>query len=126
MFARNISIHLKPNMLADFTETFEKDVVPVLRKQKGFQDEITFSVPGGTDVIAISLWDNKDNAEQYNSAAYPEVLRLLAKVVDGTPKVRVSEVIHSTFHKGATVTAPGPVAVSAATPGVAKTGAATV
>jgi len=120
MFARNISIHLKPNVLADFTQTFEKEVVPVLRKQKGFQDEITFSIPGGSDVIAISLWDSKENAETYNSTAYPEILKILAKVIDGTPKVRVSEVIHSTFHKVAAVAAPGPIPVSAATAGVNK------
>ena len=65
MFARNISIHLKPNTLADFTETFEKEVVPVLRKQKGFQDEITFAMPGGTDVIAISLWDSAADMQAY-------------------------------------------------------------
>ena len=124
MFARNISIHLKPNTLADFTETFEKEVVPVLRKQKGFQDEITFAMPGGTDVIAISLWDSKENAEKYNSTTYAEVLKILAKAIDGTPMVRVSEVIHSTFHKITAVAAPGPVPVSAATAGIAKAGVA--
>jgi heme-degrading monooxygenase HmoA len=120
MFARNISIHLKPNVLADFTQTFEKEVVPVLRKQKGFQDEITFSTPGGSEVIAISLWDSEENAEAYNSTGYSEVLRILAKVIDGTPKVHVSEVIHSTFHKIAAGAAPGPIPVSAATAGVPK------
>lgn len=124
MFARNISIHLKPNMLADFTETFEKEVVPVLRKQKGFRDEITFSTPSGTDVIAISLWDNKENAETYNNAVYPEVLRILAKVIEGTPKVRTSEVIHSTLHGIAAGKVSGPVAVASATTGAAKAGAA--
>ncbi|HTC94025.1 MAG TPA: antibiotic biosynthesis monooxygenase [Terriglobales bacterium] len=120
MFARNISIHLKPNVLADFTQTFEKEVVPVLRKQKGFQDEITFSIPGGSEVIAISLWDNEENAEAYNSTAYSEVLRILAKVIDGTPKVRISEVIHSTFHKTTAGAAPGPIPVSAVPAGVNK------
>ena len=43
MFARNVSIHLKSNMLSDYTRTFEKDVLPLLRKQNGFKDEITFS-----------------------------------------------------------------------------------
>ena len=124
MFARNISIHLKPNTLAEFTETFEKQVLPVLRKQKGFQDEITFSIAGGTDLIAISLWDNKENAEGYNSTTYPEVLKILAKVIDGTPKVRVSEVVHSTFHKVAAGAALGPVSASAATEGPAKTAVA--
>jgi hypothetical protein len=71
-------------------------------------------------LIAISLWDNKENAEGYNSTTYPEVLRILAKVIDGTPKVRVSEVVHSTFHKIAAGAAPGPVAVVAATVGAPK------
>jgi len=99
MFARNVSMHLKPNSLAEFTQTIEKEVIPFLRKQKGFQDEITFAVPGGTDVIGISLWDSKENAEAYGTAGYPEMLKSLAKVLDGNPKVRTSDVVNSTFHK---------------------------
>lgn len=99
MFARNVSMHLKPNTLAEFTQTVEKDVIPFLRKQKGFQDEITFGIPGGTDVISISLWDNKENADAYNVAGYPEVLKSLGRVLDGTPKVRVSDVLNSTSHR---------------------------
>jgi hypothetical protein len=99
MFARNVSIHLKSNMLSDYTRTFEKDVLPLLRKQNGFKDEIAFLSPSGTDVTAISLWDNKANAEAYSANAYPEVLKTLAKVIDGTPKVQTGEVVNSTFHK---------------------------
>ena len=99
MFARIVSLRLKPNTRAEFTEKFEKDVIPTLRKQQGFQDEITFAIPGGMDVIAISLWDTKENAETYNKAGYPEALKSLAKVLDGTPNVRISDVVNSTFHK---------------------------
>ncbi len=99
MFARNVSMHLKPNSLAEFTQTIEKEVIPFLRKQKGFQDEITFAIPGGTDVIGISLWDTKENAEAYSTAGYPEMLKSLSKVLDGNPKVRTSDVVNSTFHK---------------------------
>ncbi len=59
MFARNVSFHLKSNMLSDYTRTFEKDILPILRKQNGFKDEITFSGPGGVDVTAISLGTTK-------------------------------------------------------------------
>jgi heme-degrading monooxygenase HmoA len=86
-------------MLNDYNKTFEQEVLPLLRKQKGFKDEITFFVADSNDVIAISLWDSKDSAEAYNAAGYPEVLKLLAKTFDGTPTVRTSDVIHSTFHK---------------------------
>ncbi len=99
MFARNVSFHLKSNMLSDYSRSFDKDILPLLRKQNGFKDEITFSGPGGIDVTAISLWDNKASAENYNTSMYPEVLKTMARFIEGTPKVQTSEVVNSTFHK---------------------------
>jgi hypothetical protein len=99
MFARIVSMHLKPNTpRSDFSKTIEKEIIPVLRKQKGFQDEITFVAPSGTEVVGISLWDQKENAELYSRGTYPEVLKTLLRVVEGTPEVRTFEVANSTFH----------------------------
>jgi heme-degrading monooxygenase HmoA len=105
MFARNVSLRLKPNTLSEFTRVFEKEVIPMLRKQSGFRDEVAFAVPGELDVVVISLWDTKEAAEAYKAAGYPEVLKILDKVLDGTPKVQVSDVISSTIHKPAAVAA---------------------
>ena len=99
MFARNVSFHLKSNMLSDYTRAFDKDILPLLRKQNGFKDEITFSGPGGIDVTAISLWENKASADTYNTNTYPEVLKSMARFIEGTPKVQNGEVVNSTFHK---------------------------
>src|SRR2546427_12911741 len=99
MFARQVSMRLKPNSVRAFTDSIEKEVIPLLQKQKGFQDEITFVGPGGTEAVGISLWDQKENAQAYNNGTYPAVLRALAKVVEGTPRVQTSEVSNSTFHK---------------------------
>ena len=99
MFARRVSMHLNPNSVAEFTQRIEKDILPLLRKQNGFRDEITFVVPGGTEAFGISLWDNKENAEAYNRETYPELAKILARVVEGTPKVETYEVANSTFHK---------------------------
>ncbi len=99
MFARNVSIRLKPNSHAEFTRMIEKETLPLLRKQKGFQDEITFVAPGGAEAVGISLWDQKENADDYDRETYPGVLKALAKVVEGTPQVRTYEVSNSTFHK---------------------------
>ena len=82
MFARNISVHLKVNMLSDYTRTFEKDVLPLLHKQNGFKDEITLAGPGGVDVIAISLWENKKDADTYHTNTYPQVLKTLARFIE--------------------------------------------
>jgi hypothetical protein len=99
MFARNVSFHLKSNMLADYTRAFDKDILPLLRKQNGFKDEITFSAPDGVDITAISLWDNKSSADTYGSNSYPEVLKTMARFIEGTPTVQTSDVVNSTFHK---------------------------
>jgi hypothetical protein len=99
MFARNVSIHLKSNMLSDYTRSFENDILPLLRKQKGFRDEITLSNPSSLDAIAISLWETRADAEAYNTNTYPEVLKTFARMIDGTPKVQTFEAVTSTFHK---------------------------
>jgi quinol monooxygenase YgiN len=99
MYARRVSMNLKPNSVAEFTRTVDKDVIPTLRRQKGFQDEIAFVVPDGTKVLSISLWDSAESAEKYNTGAYTEVVKMLANVVDGTPRVDTYQVANSTFHK---------------------------
>jgi quinol monooxygenase YgiN len=98
MFARNVSFYLKQNSHSDYTRTFENQILPLLRKQKGFKEEITLSNPGSLETIAISLWENKASADAYNTNAYPEVLRTFAKMIDGTPKVQTFEAVISTFH----------------------------
>ena len=99
MFARTVRMQLKPNSVAEFTLTVEKEVIPLLRKQQGFRDEITFVPSDGKEAIGISLWEQKENAEAYSRGAYPEVLKAMAKVVEGTPQVQTSEVPNSTWHK---------------------------
>jgi hypothetical protein len=64
-----------------------------------FKDEITFSGPGGVDVTAISLWENKASSDNYNTNTYPEVLKTMARFIEGTPQVHTGEVVNSTFHK---------------------------
>jgi hypothetical protein len=99
MFARRVYMHLKPNSVAEFTQRMEKDILPLLRKQTGFRDEITFVGQGGKEVFGISLWDKAENAEAYSRTTYPEVAKLLANVVETTPQVETFEVANSTFHK---------------------------
>jgi hypothetical protein len=99
MFARRVNMHLKANSVAEFTQRLEKDILPLLRKQKGFQDEITFVGQGGKEAFGISLWDTAENAESYNRGTYREVTKFLATVVEGTPQVETYDVANSTFHK---------------------------
>lgn len=98
MYARNVTFRIKSNMQSDFTHTFENQILPLLQKQKGFKEEITLCNPGSQDAVSISLWEHKSNADDYNARVYPEILKTLAKTVDGTPRVQTFETVVTSFH----------------------------
>jgi hypothetical protein len=103
MYARHVSFNLKALKPEEITQTFEKEILPLLQKQNGFADEITLVSPDGKEGIGISLWERKEDADMYSRNTYPQVLKSLARFVEGTPQVRGFEVPVSTLHKtGAT------------------------
>jgi heme-degrading monooxygenase HmoA len=101
MFARKLTMNLKPNMAKELARTFDTHIIPTLRKQKGFKEEFVFVAPAGNEAFAISLWDGKENAEAYSRSTYPELLKNLNTFIEGTPQVHTYEVLASTLHKSA-------------------------
>ncbi|HSB08907.1 MAG TPA: hypothetical protein VLM38_05310 [Blastocatellia bacterium] len=99
MYIRNLTMKLKANTAPEFNRLIENEILPLLRKQPGFRDEITFVAPERSEAVAISFWETKENCETYNRAGYPEIQKILTKVVDGTPKVETFELVNSTLHK---------------------------
>jgi heme-degrading monooxygenase HmoA len=99
MFTRHVIMQLKPNTASEFTRIIEREVLPLLRKQKGFRDEITFISIDNSEAIANSFWETKEDAEAYNQASYSQVMKTLSKVIEGTPRVGTAMVSNSTFHK---------------------------
>ena len=103
MFARRVYMHLKPNSVAEFTQKLETVIIPLLRKQNGFQDEITFVTPGGREAFALSLWTRAEDAEAYNRGSYAGVAKIMSTVIEGSPRVETFDVANSTFHKIASI-----------------------
>jgi hypothetical protein len=99
MFTRHVIMQLKANSAAEFTRTVEKTVLPMMRKQKGFRDEITFISVDDSEAIANSFWETKADADAYDMACYPQVLKALSHVVEGTPRVGTAVVSNSTLHQ---------------------------
>ena len=99
MFVRNVIMKLKANTAPEFGRLIENDILPLLRKQPGFRDEITLVAPERSEALAISFWETKENCETYERTTYPEVLKIIATVVDGTPKVETLVLATSTLHK---------------------------
>ena len=99
MYTRNVRIELKADSVPEFTRLLEKEIIPLLRQQKGFQDEMSFVAPERNEAVAISFWDKKDSADAYHRKTYPQVLKALSRVVEGTPRVETFEVANSTAHQ---------------------------
>ena len=99
MFARKVSVRLKPDSLDKFTNLMEREILPWLRRQKGFLDLITLALPDGSEIASISFWDQEDHAHAYNASGYPQVLEVLEEILDGIPYVKTFEVVGSTIHR---------------------------
>lgn len=99
MFSRIVTMHLKPNSVSHLAKAVEERVLPILRKQEGFRDEIFFVSPDGKSATAISFWDRQANADSYSDKAYPQVTQILTNLIEGNPQVKTYDVFNSTCHK---------------------------
>ena len=99
MFARKVSVRLKPDTLEKFISLIESEILPWLRTQEGFLDLITLALPDGSEVQALSFWDHDVNMQAYNCSGYPAVSKILEDILDGVPYVKTFEVVLSTLDR---------------------------
>jgi heme-degrading monooxygenase HmoA len=88
-FARNLQFQIKTGKETEFNTLFEKEVLPVLRKQEGFREIVTLFKPKGSHLI--SLWDTRKNAETYDKTAYPGLLDKISSLIVGAPTLETYE-----------------------------------
>ena len=83
--ARSVRFDIATNKNEEFHTLFNDQVLPILRKQDGFKDELL--LVQDQHVLAISVWNNLDAARKYESATYPQVDKTLRPVMSGKPTV---------------------------------------
>jgi hypothetical protein len=66
MCARTVRTQRKPNSVAKFNQTLANDILPLLRTQSGFQDEMTLFVPGCMEMICIVLCTQQEHTATYH------------------------------------------------------------
>jgi len=99
MFARLVTSHVKPGKFDLVTRRFEEKVIPTLRKQPGFRDEVSFFDADRGESVAISFWNTEADERKYAKDLYPEILGTFSDTFEGTPEVRRFEVANSTMYK---------------------------
>jgi hypothetical protein len=106
MFARLMTFQIKDDVASEFPQIFGREILPLLRNQRGFREELILVAPGKTEATAISLWEDQKSAEVYSKEAYPIISKIMSKYVVGVPVVKNLEVEFATlptFQKFVTV-----------------------
>ena len=100
MFTRIVEITAKQGKTKEVAETIQEKVLPILKKQPGFVDEIVLVSTAETNrILGMSFWNAPEDAELYRRDHYPKVEELLRPLVETTPKVDTFDVDTSTTHK---------------------------
>ncbi len=98
MFVRQVTAHYKPEKFDLLNQRLENDVIPLLKKQSGFRDELAFFDKDKDEAIAMSFWDTRQDAEKYQRDTYPKVTKKMEEAIEGRPEIRSFEVNNSTWY----------------------------
>ena len=100
MFTRIVELTTKPGKNEQLSATINDKVLSILKKQKGFVDEmVLISDKEDNRVLALSFWNTSQDAEQYHRTDYPKVQEAIRPLLDAEPVIRTFEVHTSTTHK---------------------------
>ncbi len=100
MFTRVVEIRTKPGKARELTNNVSDKILPLLRKQAGFVDEITLLSNTESDrVLAISFWQTEQDAERYQREQFQQVTEIISTFIDAPPKVQTFTVDTSTTHR---------------------------
>src|SRR5258708_13224033 len=100
MYTRIVEITSKSGKSRELCNTIEEKVVPILKKQTGFVDEtVLVSDTESNQVLGLSFWNSKEDAERYHREQYPKVHEMLTHLIDTEPPIRTFTVQASTTHQ---------------------------
>lgn len=100
MFTRVVTITTKTGKARELSRIINDKVLPLLKSQPGFVDEITLISEQNPDrFLALSFWRAKEDAEKYNRDGFPAVNEMIRTLTEGSPKVETFDLEQSTVHK---------------------------
>jgi len=100
MFTRVVEMTSKPGKSQELANTINNKAMPILKKQRGFVDEIVLVEYGKADqVLALSFWNTPDDAEDYRKEQYEKIHDTVRPLLETEPEIRTFDVHTSTTHK---------------------------
>jgi heme-degrading monooxygenase HmoA len=85
----------KPGTKNDFMKVWESQILPTLKAQKGYVDEILLMRDEAQEGVGVSIWQTKADADRYYNEVFPQQTAKVSDMLSGTPKVRGFNVEHA-------------------------------
>src|SRR6476660_3431916 len=84
---------LKPGKKDEFIRAWKSDILPTLKKQKGFVDEVLLFETNDPDRgVGLSFWKTQEDAEKYQREVFPETVSSVQHLIQTPPSVRSFDV----------------------------------
>ena len=100
MFTRVVEVTTKAGKARELTRIVSEKVLPILKNQPGFLDEITLvSDEDINRVLGLSFWKSKEDALTYQRDQFSKVTELIRNLIEGDPLVTTFQVEQSTIQK---------------------------
>src|SRR2546427_12268866 len=97
MFARIVDLVSSRGKTRILNETIQNKVLPTLRVQPGFVDEIVLESDVEPDrFLTLTFWKTREHAELYNQKTYPTVKEVLLASLETDTGARTIYVARST------------------------------
>ena len=92
MYMMFIDGDLNPGKRDEFLKAWSSHILPLLKKQEGFVDEILLFEEGSQKPCGLCFWKSKEHAERYQHDIFPQAKKFVEHLVKGTPRLRGFEV----------------------------------
>jgi heme-degrading monooxygenase HmoA len=100
MFTRVVEMTSKPGKSQELANTINDKAVPILKKQRGFVDEIVLVSSGKPDQVwALSFWNKREDAEEYQREQYQRIHDTVRDLLETEPEIQTFDVYTSITHK---------------------------
>jgi heme-degrading monooxygenase HmoA len=85
----------KPGKKNEFLTIWESQILPTLKTQKGYVDEVLLFRDESMEAVGLSFWKTKADADRYYQEVFPKQTAKVSDMLTGTPKVRGFDVEHA-------------------------------
>ena len=89
MYTLIIEGTLKAGKKEEFKTAWGNEILPTLKKQAGFVDEmLLFETKNPNRGVGLSFWKRQEDAERYHREVFPQLINSLQHLIETAPTVR--------------------------------------